>query len=157
MRICSFVHRQIPRNSLRLQTPVCPTYYITGAGIPPRPFTTIMQSTTQISASTTILITLILVIALFPSLFHYAWTAPFSLIPFFGSSPSPVTDAEPRHGTATMWTQKQFTLQPKSRGSYLITDQVLQALPEIKSYKVGLLNLFVQHTSCALSLNENCE
>jgi len=114
-----------------------------------------MQSTTQISASTTILITLVLVIALFPSLFHYAWTAPFSLIPLFGSSHSPVTDTEPRQGTATMWTQKQFTLQPKSRGSYLITDQVLQALPEIKNYKVGLLNLFVQHTSCALSLNEN--
>lgn len=54
------------------------------------------------------------------------------------------------------WFQKQFTLQPKSRGSYLITDQVLHALPEIKDYKVGLLNLFVQHTSCALSLNENC-
>jgi thiamine phosphate synthase YjbQ (UPF0047 family) len=54
------------------------------------------------------------------------------------------------------WTQKQFTLQPKSRGSYLITDQVVQAVPEIKNYKVGLLNLFIQHTSCALSLNENC-
>ncbi|KAI6785735.1 thiamine phosphate synthase YjbQ [Emericellopsis cladophorae] len=53
------------------------------------------------------------------------------------------------------WTQKQFTLQPKSRGSYLITDQVVQALPEIRNYKVGLLNLFIQHTSCALSLNEN--
>jgi hypothetical protein len=28
-------------------------------------------------------------------------------------------------------------------------------LPEIKNYKIGLLNLFIQHTSCALSLNEN--
>lgn len=55
------------------------------------------------------------------------------------------------------WYQKQFTLQAKSRGSYLITDQVVSALPEIRNYKVGLLNLFVQHTSCALSLNENCE
>jgi thiamine phosphate synthase YjbQ (UPF0047 family) len=55
------------------------------------------------------------------------------------------------------WFQKQFTLPAKSRGSYLITDQVVSALPEIKDYKVGLLNLFVQHTSCALSLNENCE
>ncbi|KAI9904955.1 hypothetical protein N3K66_001484 [Trichothecium roseum] len=55
------------------------------------------------------------------------------------------------------WTQKQFTLQAKSRGSYLVTDQVLQAVPEIRDYKVGLLNLFIQHTSCALSLNENCD
>jgi len=53
------------------------------------------------------------------------------------------------------WTQKQFTLPQRARGSYLITDQVIKELPEIRSYKVGLLNLFVQHTSCALSLNEN--
>jgi len=58
--------------------------------------------------------------------------------------------------TATMsWVQKQFTLSSRSRGSYLITDEVTKAVPEIKDYKVGLLNLFVQHTSCALSLNEN--
>ncbi|CAD0021072.1 hypothetical protein VTO58DRAFT_102797 [Aureobasidium pullulans] len=53
------------------------------------------------------------------------------------------------------WTQKQFTLPAKSRGSYLITDQVMEKVPEIKDYKVGILQLFVQHTSCALSLNEN--
>ncbi|KAJ9661052.1 hypothetical protein H2198_002211 [Neophaeococcomyces mojaviensis] len=53
------------------------------------------------------------------------------------------------------WFQKTFTLPPKSRGSYLITDDVVKNLPELKDYKVGLLNLFVQHTSCALSLNEN--
>ncbi|ODA82850.1 hypothetical protein RJ55_01359 [Drechmeria coniospora] len=53
------------------------------------------------------------------------------------------------------WFQKQFSLPAKSRGSYLITDEIISALPEIRDYKVGLLNLFVQHTSCALSLNEN--
>jgi secondary thiamine-phosphate synthase enzyme len=53
------------------------------------------------------------------------------------------------------WAQKTFTLSPRSRGSYLITDEVTKNIPEIKSYKVGLLNLFIQHTSCALSLNEN--
>lgn len=31
----------------------------------------------------------------------------------------------------------------------------MKDLPEIKNYKIGLLNLFIQHTSCALSLNEN--
>lgn len=51
--------------------------------------------------------------------------------------------------------QKQFTLPSRSRGSYLITDTILKELPEIKNYKTGLLNLFIQHTSCALSLNEN--
>ncbi|PHH63572.1 hypothetical protein CDD81_5664 [Ophiocordyceps australis] len=53
------------------------------------------------------------------------------------------------------WFQKQFSLTSRSRGSYLVTDQILTALPEIREYKIGLLNLFVQHTSCALSLNEN--
>lgn len=55
----------------------------------------------------------------------------------------------------TSWFQKQFTLPSKSRGSYLITSDVVKALPEIKDYKVGILHLFVQHTSCALTLNEN--
>lgn len=53
------------------------------------------------------------------------------------------------------WFQKTFTLPPHSRGSYLVTDEVISQLPELRDYKVGLLNLFVQHTSCALSLNEN--
>jgi secondary thiamine-phosphate synthase enzyme len=53
------------------------------------------------------------------------------------------------------WSQKNFSLPTRSRGSYLITDHVLQEVPEIRDYKVGMLNLFVQHTSCALSLNEN--
>ncbi|KAG4440115.1 hypothetical protein IFR05_004412 [Cadophora sp. M221] len=53
------------------------------------------------------------------------------------------------------WFQKSLTLPSKSRGSYLITDTIVKDLPEIKTYKVGLLNLFIQHTSCALSLNEN--
>lgn len=54
-----------------------------------------------------------------------------------------------------MWTQKTLTLPSKSRGSYLITNIIEKEIPEIKSYKTGLLNLFIQHTSCALSLNEN--
>ena len=53
------------------------------------------------------------------------------------------------------WFQKTLVLPAKSRGSYLITDSIVSQLPEIKDYKVGLLNLFVQHTSCALSMNEN--
>ena len=36
-----------------------------------------------------------------------------------------------------------------------MTDRIVSELPEIRSYKTGLLNLFIQHTSCALSLNEN--
>ncbi|MCJ1246857.1 hypothetical protein MMC30_004066 [Trapelia coarctata] len=53
------------------------------------------------------------------------------------------------------FSQTQFSLPARSRGSYLITSEVVKAVPEIKEFKVGLLNLFIQHTSCALSLNEN--
>lgn len=53
------------------------------------------------------------------------------------------------------WFQKTIHLPPNSKGSYLVTDHIERELPELRDYKVGLLNLFVQHTSCALSLNEN--
>lgn len=53
------------------------------------------------------------------------------------------------------WFQKTITLPSKARGSYLITDTIESSLPELKSYKIGILHLFIQHTSAALSLNEN--
>ncbi|MCJ1233161.1 hypothetical protein MMC14_001116 [Varicellaria rhodocarpa] len=53
------------------------------------------------------------------------------------------------------WFQKSLTLPSRSRGSYLITSNITNALPEIKDYRVGILHLFIQHTSCGLSLNEN--
>ncbi|KAI9809489.1 MAG: hypothetical protein M1826_003880 [Phylliscum demangeonii] len=55
----------------------------------------------------------------------------------------------------TTWTQKTFALPSHSRGSFLITTHIEAQLPEIGRYSIGLLHLFVQHTSCALSLNEN--
>ncbi|KAH0606425.1 uncharacterized protein H6S33_004086 [Morchella sextelata] len=53
------------------------------------------------------------------------------------------------------WHQKTLKLTPRPRGSYLITDEITSLLPELSRYRVGLLTLFMQHTSCALSLNEN--
>ncbi|KJZ79000.1 hypothetical protein HIM_01773 [Hirsutella minnesotensis 3608] len=112
------------------------------------------------STTLTIALILVLFIAFFPDLFHAIWTLPFSLLRFSRpSTPDKGSSSATQHlatAAAVMsWSQKQFTLPAKSRGSYLITDQVVSALPEIRDYKVGLLNLFVQHTSCALSLNEN--
>lgn len=49
--------------------------------------------------------------------------------------------------------QIELTLQAQPRGFHLITDEVLRYLPQLP--KTGLLNLFVQHTSCALSICEN--
>lgn len=52
--------------------------------------------------------------------------------------------------------QTEFTLPAKSRGCHLITREVLAQLPKPLP-KTGLLNLFVKHTSCALSINENAD
>ena len=52
--------------------------------------------------------------------------------------------------------QIEFTLSPKSRGCHLITQEVMEHLSK-KLPQSGLLNLFVKHTSCALSINENAD
>ena len=52
--------------------------------------------------------------------------------------------------------QTEFRLTEKRRGCHLITREILDNHPKPLP-KVGLLNLFVQHTSCALSVNENAD
>lgn len=56
----------------------------------------------------------------------------------------------------TMPWQKQFTLSSRSKGCHLVTNEVMPHLEEgLKGTKIGILTLFIQHTSAALSLNEN--
>jgi secondary thiamine-phosphate synthase enzyme len=54
-----------------------------------------------------------------------------------------------------MWLQRELTLEPRPRGFHLITRELLDALPELQSLRVGLLNLLLRHTSASLTLNEN--
>jgi secondary thiamine-phosphate synthase enzyme len=54
-----------------------------------------------------------------------------------------------------MWLQREIRLEPRPRGFHLVTGEVLGALPELSSVGVGLLHLLIQHTSAALTLNEN--
>lgn len=113
------------------------------------------------SINSTLLFFALFVLAFFPNLFIGLLKLP--LRPFISSptnplpSPTPSCSCTPTYTPeATMsWFQKTLALPPKSRGSYLITDHITKQLPEIKNYKVGILHLFVQHTSCALSMNEN--
>ena len=49
--------------------------------------------------------------------------------------------------------QIDFSLKARRRGFHLITDEIMEHIPQLP--KVGLLNLFIQHTSCALSICEN--
>ena len=53
------------------------------------------------------------------------------------------------------WTQKTFTLPERPRGFHLITGGVTAALPELRELTVGLMHLFIHHTSASLTLNEN--
>lgn len=58
--------------------------------------------------------------------------------------------------TTTTYTQHPLVLPSLGRGSHLITPFIQSSLKkEIDGIQCGLLHLFVQHTSCALSLNEN--
>ena len=52
--------------------------------------------------------------------------------------------------------QFEFSLQPKRRGCHLVTHEILAHLPKVLP-QAGLLNLFVRHTSCALTINENAD
>ncbi len=56
-----------------------------------------------------------------------------------------------------MWIQKEMRLEPKARGFHLVTDEVLRGLPELRNFRVGMLNLFLLHTSASLSINENAD
>ena len=55
----------------------------------------------------------------------------------------------------TMWTQVEFSLNEKRRGFHLVTGEIMSHLPALP--KVGLLNLFIKHTSAGLTINENAD
>ena len=56
-----------------------------------------------------------------------------------------------------MWHQSNLTLPPFPRGYHLVTRQVLEAIPQVRDIKVGLLHVFIQHTSASLTINENAD
>jgi len=56
-----------------------------------------------------------------------------------------------------MWLQKELRLKPRPRGFHLITDDILQQLPELNRYRIGLLNVLIKHTSASLTINENAD
>ena len=56
-----------------------------------------------------------------------------------------------------MWIQKTIHLNARKRGFHLITDEIEQQIHDINSLSVGLLHLFIQHTSASLTLNENAD
>jgi secondary thiamine-phosphate synthase enzyme len=55
------------------------------------------------------------------------------------------------------WIHRQLTLPARPRGFHLITSQVVDGLPELARVRVGLLHVFIQHTSASLTINENAD
>lgn len=56
-----------------------------------------------------------------------------------------------------MWLQKRITLKPRPRGFHLITEELLEFLPELRKFRIGIAQFFVQHTSASLVINENAD
>ena len=56
-----------------------------------------------------------------------------------------------------MWIQKTISLSPYSRGFHLITDRIVENIPEMSQIKTGLLHLFIKHTSASLTINEDAD
>ncbi len=52
--------------------------------------------------------------------------------------------------------QKEIKLKAKNRGFHIITSDILNSI-DISSFNVGMMNLFLKHTSASLSINENVE
>ncbi len=56
-----------------------------------------------------------------------------------------------------MWIQKQISLTAKPRGFHLVTQEILRQIPELATIDIGLMHVFIQHTSASLTLNENAD
>ncbi|MBU0631264.1 secondary thiamine-phosphate synthase enzyme YjbQ [bacterium] len=52
--------------------------------------------------------------------------------------------------------QNEIRLKPRQRGFHIITDEITDAI-DLSDIKMGMLNIFLKHTSASLSINENCE
>ncbi len=55
------------------------------------------------------------------------------------------------------WYQQILNLPEFSRGFHLITERVPRNIPELTRIKVGLLHLYIMHTSASLAINENAD
>ena len=55
------------------------------------------------------------------------------------------------------WHQKEIILPPFKRGFHIITSNIQEVLPEIKSLKIGMLQIFIKHTSASIIINENAD
>jgi secondary thiamine-phosphate synthase enzyme len=53
--------------------------------------------------------------------------------------------------------QTELVLPARPRGFHLVTDLVVRAVPDLARVGIGVLHVFIQHTSASLALNENAD
>ncbi len=56
-----------------------------------------------------------------------------------------------------MWHQYELSVTAPGRGIHLITRMVVDGLAELSSVEIGLLHVFLMHTSASLTINENAD
>jgi len=55
------------------------------------------------------------------------------------------------------WIQREIELRPRRRGFHIVTREIVEALPELGNLDVGILHVFIKHTSASLCINENAD
>jgi secondary thiamine-phosphate synthase enzyme len=55
------------------------------------------------------------------------------------------------------WFQKTIIIPESRRGFWLITNQIISQIPEISKFDIGMIHLFIKHTSASLTINENAD
>jgi secondary thiamine-phosphate synthase enzyme len=53
--------------------------------------------------------------------------------------------------------QQQIRLKERRRGFHLITSEIEEAFPQMKEFATGVCQVFIQHTSASLVINENAD
>lgn len=61
------------------------------------------------------------------------------------------------NSTAPVWFQTQIQLAARPRGFHLITREIIEAMPKLSEIDMGLVHVFIQHTSAGLTINENAD
>jgi secondary thiamine-phosphate synthase enzyme len=56
-----------------------------------------------------------------------------------------------------MWFQKEIRLKARARGFHLVTDEILGQIPELRQISIGMMNVFIKHTSASITINENAD
>ena len=53
--------------------------------------------------------------------------------------------------------QKEIVLKKRSRGFHLVTQEIQSQFPELLDFQIGILTIFIKHTSASLTINENAD